>query len=769
MKTRIQPTAVVSGLLVLLILAGLSWFNPPALARVPVWALFCGLIAFAATFGIPMAGGSASLLPMLSVASYLVMGLTPAGWAAFCAAILNSVARTYWAAPLGATRRPDKRQTVNVTLANAAMNAASILAGGLVYYWIGGALPLQEVSTANWLPLLGLALTYLSVNYLLAGAFVVGWKRASLGDYLGSLKRIVAYEALPLLFAPLAALIYTRIGLIQLAFFGGILVGASLIARNLDRTSKRLERRVQELDSLQAVGQALSTSLNIEAVIDAIYEQVRRLMPAENFYVALYDRRTDEVTFPLAVEAGARVEWRSRRAGEGLTEHLLHSQAPLLMRGDVAAQVRALGIAHIGREAQCWLGVPILSGSEALGVIALQSFSQAEAYDLSHQQLLSTIASQAAIAIENARLYEQTDQALARRVQELDSILHTTQEGVLLLDPEARVLAGNRALATLTGCVQTEIHGQMLNAETLQLFGYSVEGLRTDCAALAGEASEAVREVVFTTHEKRVLVRTLAPVRSREGDIDGWLLIFRDITEEQQLAEFRDDLTNMLVHDLRSPLTVIMGTLALMERVDSETFPQLRDMAQHNSERILKMVNELLDISKLESGQLTLHRAPLNIVTLLNEVRQHFEPLATEAHITLEIEVTPDLPSLSADGEILRRALSNLVDNAIKFTPDEGHIRLWARCDKPGFSSAILAGVSDSGPGIPLEAQGRIFEKFKQAGSTPGRRRGTGLGLAFCKLAAEAHGGRIWVESTPGQGATFTIALPLEAETPASV
>jgi len=760
-KTRLRPTAIAAGLILLLVLAVLTWFYPPSLSQVPVWSLFCGLIAFAATFGIPMAGGSASLLPMLSAAGFLVMGLTPAGWAAFCAAILNSITRYYWAIPLGASRRPEKRQILNVILANATMNTASILAGGAVYLWVGGALPFREASRANWLPLLGLALAYLSVNYALAGAYVVGWKMASLREYLNSLKRILAYEALPLIFAPLAALIYTRIGLMQLAFFGAILVGASLIARNLDRASKRLERRVQELDSLQAVGQALSSSLNIEAVVDAIYEQVRRLMPAANFFVALYNREADEVTFPLAVEEDKRVKWRARRAGEGLTEHLLRTQTPLLMRGDVAAQVRDLGIAHIGKEAQCWLGVPILGGSESLGVIALQSFTQTDAYDISHQQLLSTIASQAAVAIKNARLYGQTDQALAQRVQELDSILHTTQEGVLLLNPEWRGVAANRALAKLTGCVRSEIHGNPLTAETIALFGYTPETLQAECAPLTRDTGEQSHETIIHTPERRALARTLAPVRSREGNIEGWLLIFRDITEEQQLAKFREDLTNMLVHDLRSPLTVIMGTLTLMERANSEDFARLRTMAQHSSERILKMVNELLDISKLESGQLVLHPTNIDVAALLNEVSARFAPLATEAAITLESDVAPGLPAISADSEILQRVLSNLVDNAIKFTPDGGCIRLVARCEAPDGPNALLLSVSDSGPGIPLEVQGRLFEKFKQAGNTPGRRRGTGLGLAFCKLAAEAHGGRIWVESTPGHGATFTIALPL--------
>ncbi len=761
MKSRLRLTVIIASLATLLILAALTWREPPSLAQAHVWILFCALIAFATTFGIPMAGGSASLLPMLSVAGFLVMDLTAAGWAAFCAAMLNSAARYHWAIPLGATRRPGRQQALDVMLANVTMHTASILAGGAVYRWAGGALPFHEASRADGLPLLGLALVYLGVNYTLAGAFVVGWRRVPIQEYLGSLKRILVYEALPLIFAPLAALIYTRIGYLQLTLFGAILVVASLIARNLDRATKRLERRVQELDSLQAVGQALSASLNIETVLDAIYEQVRRLMPAPNFYVALYNRDTDEVTFPLAVEENVRVRWRSRRAGDGLTEHLLRTGTPLLMRQDVASQVRALGIAHIGREAQCWLGVPIRGGDESLGVIAVQSFNQADTYDLSHQQLLSTIASQAAIAIQNARLYGRTDETLTRRVQELDSILRTTQEGVLLLDLEWRGLAVNRALSELTGIVQTEALGKPLTGELLQLLGTTADDLRADCAALAAGASDWLQGIFTLSQEKRVLARTLTPVRSREGGIDGWLLIFRDITEEQQLAEFREELTNMLVHDLRSPLTVIMGALALMEDADSKNFPQLRAMVQHNSERILRMVNELLDISKLENGQLTLNRAPMDVATMLSEVSARFAPLAIEAAITLETDIAPDLPPLPADGEILQRMLGNLVDNAIKFTPDGGRITLWARRDNAGNPHAFLLGVTDNGPGVPLEAQERIFEKFTQVSHTRGRRRGTGLGLAFCKLAAEAHGGRIWVESTPGQGATFTIALPL--------
>lgn len=762
MKDRLHPTAVVTGALTLLILGVLTWFVSFPLTLLPIWVLFCGLITFSAVFGIPVVGGSVSLLPMLSVAGYLVMGPVAAGWAAFCGAILNSLVRYRWAIPLGTTQGPHKMTMLNIMLANVVMHTASILAGSTAYTWLGGSLPLLEASYTNWFPLLGLALVYLAVNYTLGGAFVVGWKRNSLPEYLHSLKQILAYEALPLIFAPLAALIYTKIGFLQLTFFAAVLIAASLAARGLDRASKRLERRVQELASLQAVGQALSASLKVETIVTAIYEQISRLMPSENFYVALYNQETDEVAFPLAVEAGAIVYWRSRRAGDGLTEYILRSRAPLLIRRNVADHVRSLGINHIGKDALCWLGVPMLAADEPLGIIAVQSYTQAAVYDLSHQELLRTIASQAAIAIQNARLYSRTDAALARRVQELDSILRTTREGILLLDLEQRVLASNRAVADLVGAAQIELHGHPLAAETLGLLGYTPETLQADCTALSAGAMDQVQKVVSPSQEKRSLSRTITPVRDSEGAIDGWLFIFRDITEELELVQLREDLTNMLVHDLRSPLTVVMGSLALIRCQDSDNFDRLRTMAQQNSERILNMVNELLDISKMESGQLPLHRAPVSVAALLSDVSARFVLLALEATIELETDSAPDLPEVYADSELLKRALSNLVDNAIKFTPDGGRVRLWARRESTVEAHAVLLGVSDTGPGIPIEAQTRIFEKFKQVAASKGRRRGTGLGLAFCKLAIEAHGGRIWVESTPGRGATFIITLPLE-------
>ncbi len=453
--------------------------------------------------------------------------------------------------------------------------------------------------------------------------------------------------------------------------------------------------------------------------------------------------------------------------GEGLTEHLLRTRSPLLIRRDVRAALGQLGIEVIGRAAACWLGVPILAGGEALGVIAVQSYTTPGAYDTSHQEVLATIAAQAGVAIQNARLYARTDEALARRVQELDSILRTTREGMLLLDPEWRVLAANRALADFLGVPQSELSDARSDGDRplVNLVGYTRAALRADCQTLTSGEQARKQEIVILGPAERHVERTLAPVRDRDGEIAGWLLVFRDITEEVELARLKDDMTHMLVHDLRSPLTVLEGSLHFMGMAfaeqDADDFHKMLEMAQRSNTRMLGMVNELLDISKLEGGELSLNLEAVNVRSLLESIAMRFGTLADSVQISLEISAADDLPLLHVDRQLVERLLHNLVDNGIKFTPDGGHVRLWARRDPQFTPDYLLLGVSDTGPGVPLEEQPQLFEKFQQIASVEGRRAGTGLGLPFCKLVAEAHGGKIWVESEVGKGSTFIVMLPV--------
>jgi two-component system sensor histidine kinase/response regulator len=229
----------------------------------------------------------------------------------------------------------------------------------------------------------------------------------------------------------------------------------------------------------------------------------------------------------------------------------------------------------------------------------------------------------------------------------------------------------------------------------------------------------------------------------------------------QELEKLRDDLTNMIVHDLRTPLTSVIAGMQTLEVVGSldQTQREMVAIAISGGETLLGMINDLLEVEKMESGAMPLDYAVLDADELVSSAARQVASLCKSKNLTLVRQIAADLPPFQGDESKVRRILVNLLGNAIKFTQDGGTLTLTAR---PGEDRrSVVFSLSDTGEGIPPEAFERIFEKFGQVTSRQGgRTMSTGLGLTFCKLAVEAHGGRIGVESTPGSGSTFTFTLP---------
>lgn len=223
-----------------------------------------------------------------------------------------------------------------------------------------------------------------------------------------------------------------------------------------------------------------------------------------------------------------------------------------------------------------------------------------------------------------------------------------------------------------------------------------------------------------------------------------------------------------LVHDFRSPLQPIIAGLTAIHNhlpLQDRTLVVSRslDAATFSANALVRRVNTLLDFWGLEADAFAPSLSPVSLVELAEEVTSELQPLADEANITLINEAPPDLPRLLADEQILARVLQNLLDNALKFTPSGGEVRI--RVDYvDGERSQWIVAVMDSGPGIPERARDKIFERFAQEPGQARRRPGNGLGLAFCKLAVEAHGGQIWAgNNRPGGGAVFYFTLPVAA------
>jgi signal transduction histidine kinase len=235
----------------------------------------------------------------------------------------------------------------------------------------------------------------------------------------------------------------------------------------------------------------------------------------------------------------------------------------------------------------------------------------------------------------------------------------------------------------------------------------------------------------------------------------------------EELLRLREELADMLVHDLRNPLGAISTALDLLKQVpvaetEMEYVTAVTRTMEQSIRRMQYLVDTLLDIARLEEGEMTLWLQPLDLHALLEELMAEEYFLARKSSIMLENRVPVDLPAIMADPDILQRVMFNLLDNALRFTPGGGQVWVEAWPD----ADMVRVEVIDTGPGIPLEERTRIFEKFTQIQGRVGSRRGSGLGLSFCRMAVGAHGRHIWVEDGPeGKGSRFVFTLPQAQET----
>jgi len=544
------------------------------------------------------------------------------------------------------------------------------------------------------------------------------------------------------------------------------------------RAEEALARRAEQLATLNRIGLALTSGLDMDRVLRALHEQCNQVAPIDTFYVALYDQETGLIHFPLAYDQGEYRSFDSHdiRTQPGLSGYVIQSRQTLYLPDTldpiVTQSVPAPLVRTGGQPTQSYLGVPLILRDQVVGVLSMQSF-EPNAYDPDHIRLLETIATQAAIVIENARLYaearryaqELEQQALELQAQRdfAQQVMNAMGQGLTVTDAEGRFEYVNPAYARLFGYSATDLIGKRPADVTLP----------EDYAILA--QARAQRQTGETTTYETRLVRADGSVahvlitgvpRWREGRVAGAIAVITDLTErkqaEEEIRRLRDDMTSMLVHDLRNPLGVISTALGLLESdlADNLSADQRRalDIVNHQALKMRGFVNRILEIGQLERQQVPLaaRRAPIELAHLVGQVLELQAPLASAKGLRLESDVPPDLPPAWADAELIGRVLQNLVDNAVKFTPPGGAVCVTARAGESEGRPALFVSVGDTGPGIPDEIRDRLFQKFVRGKQME---RGSGLGLAFCKLAVEAHGGRIEVESAPGRGAIFTFSL----------
>lgn len=409
---------------------------------------------------------------------------------------------------------------------------------------------------------------------------------------------------------------------------------------------------------------------------------------------------------------------------------------------------------HTGFKTRSILAVPVRLGDQTLAVVEMINPS-AGTNLLEARETITALASLAATAIQNARLFEQVQRAEAR----YQSLFEQNQDPIIILDPRGHFLEVNQAaqkLLPLSKPRDDADHIPQTDLEQLALDAAHYETLKAR-VDVEGMITWEIKTQTTDAEERTLDVHFSYLPHYLPGGAYQWLA--HDITDRVTLDEMREQLSHMIVHDLRVPLGNIINTLELVltawrEKDVSVPFEQVLEIGLRSAHRMERLIANILDARRLVIHK-TLTVSNIRIPDMVADAMEVIQSSIRRRRHTLIRRIQDNLPLMQGDLDLLRRVLLNLLDNAAKYTPDGGTITLSVQADADSFHFAI----SDTGPGIPPEDRVHLFEMFYRA-RTQQQQGGAGIGLAFCKLAVEAHGGKIDMRSEPGKGSTFAFSIP---------
>jgi PAS domain S-box-containing protein len=451
--------------------------------------------------------------------------------------------------------------------------------------------------------------------------------------------------------------------------------------------------------------------------------------------------------------------------GSGAAADVSHVRTDLgqARGGIMAALVLGVVVAAAGSVAvRRRLGTPV--GNLLAGIERIKSGDLNHRIPSQRRDEFAAIATSINGVIDQRQRVHQELELLKRR-DEL--VLASVGEGILALDAEGRVTVANPAAAAMLGAGADELvgkhHKDLANSPGDSDGSHSQSRQAIDQTLADGELRYVESDVFWRNDGSRFAVEYTCTPILEHGRSYGAVILFRDVTERRAVESMKEEFVSIVSHELRTPLTSIRGSLGLIASGMLGEVPErgqrMLDIAITNSDRLVRLINDILDIEKLDSGAVKMNLQPSNAADLMTQATETMRALANESGVSLA--VTPAWAQLNVDPDRILQALTNLLSNAIKFSDWGG--RVWMSAERNG--NEIVFEVHDQGRGIPLHRLETIFERFQQVDASDAREKGgTGLGLSICRSIVEQHGGRIWAESTPGKGSTFRFSLPVSSE-----
>lgn len=509
------------------------------------------------------------------------------------------------------------------------------------------------------------------------------------------------------------------------------------------------QRTARVMTALAEGSASINTSLDISDVWRRVLNHTMQALQVETVALALIDGASHDLIFQAASgHNSGNIIGRRAPSGQGLIGMVAASGQGVVVPNASANTLRAEVEKFGGIEIRAVAVAPIKSQGKVIG--ALEAINPiAGTFDPDALLVMSGLGSLAGTAIQNAQFMDRLQKA-HERYRELfeDSI-----DPIIISDWEGIILEANRHAVTISGYTADQLHKmgiEQLHEVKWNSVGLSFENLKNGGAC---RYESSLHRYNNTTVHVEVHARR---VEFEETDCIQWIL--RDITARKELDALRDDMLAMIYHDLRSPLGNITSSLAMLQDMTpgDDDFKSMLGIANHSAGRVQRLINSLLDVNRLEEGKPIADQSPVDSLTMIEEVVRDVTPSTNGKNQKIFTHAAAPLPKIFVDRDMIHRVLVNLLENASKFTPAEGRIEIGAQDLADGY---VKFYVRDNGPGIPPADAERIFDKFTRlrGKDAPG---GLGIGLAFCRLAVQGHGGQIWVESEQEKGATFYLTLP---------
>ncbi|UBM61120.1 PAS domain S-box protein [Candidatus Sulfidibacterium hydrothermale] len=513
------------------------------------------------------------------------------------------------------------------------------------------------------------------------------------------------------------------------------------------------------------IAHRMITSHTLQELFITVKDELNKVIDAKNIFIALYDPKADKLTTILGADEKKYV--KEIPPHHSLSAIVMKKRKTMLFKKKEILKLARKGeITLIGARSESWMGAPLIIKNRPLGIMAVQSYSDPNAYDDKAKEIFSTIASQLSLYIEQKKT-EEFDRKLSKAVEQ-------NPASIVITDTDGNIEYINSKFTEVTGYTLEEAIGQ--NPRILKSGEHDLAFYKNLWnTILSGKEWNGEFLNKRKNGELYWENALISPIFNNTGEITHLLGIKEDITEKKKLweelikakekAEESDRLKTAFLqnisHEIRTPLNGILGFAELLAMEDYPA-QQIKTYASYilkSGRRLLNLINNIIDISRIESGSIPLKIVPFSLNQLLNELRQPFELQAQKKNLSIQFRFSlPDgEDTIQTDPERLTQIINNLLGNALKFT-EKGSIELGYQKQEHEF----LFWVKDTGRGIFPQHQKLIFERFYQADTSISRDfEGAGLGLPISKNLTELLGGRMWLKSVPGKGSTFYFTLPL--------